>query len=148
MEAVTETEMDCSTEAQPTSAKSDSDSHAVSSVQINQETVKSEPENASLEGVAADRTTESPTTAENSTTWNSIKCAYCNQVLTSTDEPKLLECLHSACGACVKSKINEQSQSDLENINNPKNVTAPLKGMAKSLIHSVIVLQFIPTKFN
>lgn len=78
--------------------------------------VEAEPdaEDSSMEE-NPDRTTESPTTGDNNNTLNGIKCVFCNQVLNAGDVPKLLECLHSACGACVKSKIVEHNQTDVEN---------------------------------
>lgn len=33
------------------------------------------------------------------------KCVFCSQVLTANDCPKLLECLHIACGQCVTTKF-------------------------------------------
>lgn len=47
---------------------------------------------------------ESPTTGEGYV----FKCAFCDQILTSNDEPKLLECLHNACTGCINSKIYDQ----------------------------------------
>lgn len=80
----------------------------VSSVELTEESNKMEStsNDEPIEENSADRTAESPTTGDNNL-WSSTKCVYCKQVLTGNDEPKLLECLHSACGACVKSKMNE-----------------------------------------
>jgi tripartite motif-containing protein 33 len=35
------------------------------------------------------------------------KCVWCSQHLTLADAPKLLECLHVTCGACIKQKVSE-----------------------------------------
>lgn len=35
------------------------------------------------------------------------KCAFCSQVLGAKDVPKLLECLHVTCNACITTKFNE-----------------------------------------
>lgn len=40
--------------------------------------------------------------------WSSVKCIFCDTVLSSSEEPKLLECLHAACSNCVTAKLNEQ----------------------------------------
>lgn len=37
------------------------------------------------------------------------KCVWCQQTLTPNDHPKLLECLHIACHACVKQKFQDQA---------------------------------------
>lgn len=42
-----------------------------------------------------------------------INCALCNNTLTSANQPKLMECLHAACGGCIKAKIEEQGDSEL-----------------------------------
>lgn len=38
--------------------------------------------------------------------WENEKCIICQNVLTPVLEPKLLECLHSACNSCIHSKLN------------------------------------------
>lgn len=38
--------------------------------------------------------------------WENIKCILCQTVLTPALEPKLLECLHSACNSCIQNKLN------------------------------------------
>lgn len=40
-----------------------------------------------------------------------FKCVYCAQVLGINDRPKLLECLHVACGQCVNTKFSELDRS-------------------------------------
>jgi len=40
-----------------------------------------------------------------------FKCVYCAQVLGLNDRPKLLECLHVACGQCVNTKFSELDRS-------------------------------------
>lgn len=103
-------------EPQKTSTAS-SDENADTSVETNDVSIKetSTITEESTDGENPDRTTESPTTGDNNNSLSGMKCVYCNQMLTATDEPKLLECLHSACGACIKSKINEQRQLELDN---------------------------------
>ncbi len=46
---------------------------------------------------------------ENTNTGEPIphKCVWCSETLTSADAPKILECLHVACGRCVSSKFSE-----------------------------------------
>lgn len=44
---------------------------------------------------------DSPTTQENYT----FKCVFCDQILTATDCPKLLECLHNTCINCLNNKL-------------------------------------------
>jgi hypothetical protein len=53
---------------------------------------------------------ESPTTGEAYT----FKCVFCEQLLTANDDPKLLECLHNACGNCVGNKLYENQETELE----------------------------------
>ncbi|XP_044748323.1 transcription intermediary factor 1-alpha-like isoform X2 [Coccinella septempunctata] len=48
---------------------------------------------------------ESPTTGETFT----FKCVFCEQILTFSDGPKLLECLHNSCSNCITSKLYDQS---------------------------------------
>lgn len=35
------------------------------------------------------------------------KCVFCDQTLTAKDAPKLLECLHVTCNACITTKFSE-----------------------------------------
>lgn len=49
---------------------------------------------------------ESPTTRESFT----FKCVFCDRVLTATDNPKLLECLHNSCSSCIDSRFYEQNE--------------------------------------
>ncbi|EEB19753.1 conserved hypothetical protein [Pediculus humanus corporis] len=44
--------------------------------------------------------------------WSRVKCVFCQQILSPLYEPKLLECLHAACGVCVNSKLQDQEQTD------------------------------------
>ncbi|KFB40828.1 AGAP001328-PA-like protein [Anopheles sinensis] len=39
------------------------------------------------------------------------KCVWCQQTLTPNDHPKLLECLHIACHACIKQKLSDLSHN-------------------------------------
>ncbi|XP_012224191.1 E3 ubiquitin-protein ligase TRIM33 [Linepithema humile] len=39
------------------------------------------------------------------------KCVFCNKVFTLGDDPKLLECLHAACTACVSTKLSDPNTS-------------------------------------
>lgn len=48
---------------------------------------------------------ESPTTGEAFT----FKCVFCEQILTFSDGPKLLECLHNSCSNCISNKLYDQS---------------------------------------
>lgn len=55
----------------------------------------------------------SPTTgaeAPGLNTWTSVKCVFCDAVLVLNDQPRLLECLHTACSPCVSAKLNEPNQ--------------------------------------
>uniref|UniRef100_A0A1B6EGQ1 Uncharacterized protein n=1 Tax=Clastoptera arizonana TaxID=38151 RepID=A0A1B6EGQ1_9HEMI len=40
--------------------------------------------------------------------WSSVKCIFCDVLLSSNEEPKLLECLHASCSSCVVAKLKEQ----------------------------------------
>ncbi|XP_044253927.1 E3 ubiquitin-protein ligase TRIM33 isoform X2 [Tribolium madens] len=51
---------------------------------------------------ASEEHVESPTTGA-----FTFKCVFCEQVLSGGDEPKLLECLHNACGTCIGNKLYE-----------------------------------------
>lgn len=48
---------------------------------------------------------ESPTTGDSFI----FKCSFCDRILTASDDPKLLECLHNACESCVNNKIYDQT---------------------------------------
>ena len=39
------------------------------------------------------------------------KCVFCNKTFASTDDLKLLECLHTICVTCVADKCNDQNTS-------------------------------------
>lgn len=39
------------------------------------------------------------------------KCVFCNKTFTSTDNLKLLECLHTICSTCVAEKCNDHNTS-------------------------------------
>jgi hypothetical protein len=43
-----------------------------------------------------------------------IKCVLCDVALTRSDRPMLLECLHSACSACIEAKLQEQPDQEHE----------------------------------
>lgn len=51
----------------------------------------------------------SPTTGDEQplNPWTVVKCIFCQVALTPSEEPKLLECLHAACGNCISAKVNE-----------------------------------------
>ncbi|XP_076646892.1 E3 ubiquitin-protein ligase TRIM33 isoform X2 [Halictus rubicundus] len=53
-------------------------------------------------------TTESQ---ENETRAFLSKCVFCEKAFVSGDDPKLLECLHAACTACVNSKLSDHNTS-------------------------------------
>lgn len=52
---------------------------------------------------------ESPSTGE----LFIYKCVFCERNLTAADDPKLLECLHNACGSCINNKLYEQTLTNL-----------------------------------
>lgn len=54
---------------------------------------------------SSDEHVESPTTRESFI----FKCIFCDRVLTASDSPKLLECLHNSCSSCIDSRLYEQS---------------------------------------
>lgn len=64
------------------------------------------------------------------------KCIWCDEVLTASDSPKLLECLHVACGSCVTTKFSEIDRTL------PPLVHCPLCNMASQLDH-IIENQFL-----
>jgi len=39
------------------------------------------------------------------------KCVFCSKVFVLGDDPKLLECLHAACTACVTNKLSDHNTS-------------------------------------
>lgn len=43
------------------------------------------------------------------TTWASARCVFCSTVLSQTEgTPLLMECLHSACESCIKSRLEDR----------------------------------------
>lgn len=48
---------------------------------------------------------------ENADAPTQAKCVWCSQLLSNNDYPKLLECLHVACDACIKSKYEERQSN-------------------------------------
>lgn len=117
-----ELDTDIKNDESPESVKPESEFNTVSSVERNDDESKMECSNESNEENSADRTAESPTTGDNNNPWSSTKCVFCKQCLNASDEPKLLECLHSACGSCIKSKISEvqstqQDENAKQNVN-------------------------------
>lgn len=48
---------------------------------------------------------------ENETRAFLSKCVFCGKTFVSGDDPKLLECLHAACTACVNSKLSDHNTS-------------------------------------
>lgn len=58
--------------------------------------------------------TPSPTTGDEQrlNPWLTVKCIFCNTLLTASEEPKLLECLHAACGNCITAKISENISAE------------------------------------
>ncbi|XP_058791077.1 E3 ubiquitin-protein ligase TRIM33 isoform X2 [Phymastichus coffea] len=64
---------------------------------------------------AAECTTE----AENSQDQSEIKismskCILCGKSFTAGDSPKLLECLHAACAACINAKFSEHASTSVD----------------------------------
>nr|CAD7397007.1 unnamed protein product [Timema cristinae] len=62
-----------------------------------------------------EETAPSPTTGDEPPVnpWCVIKCVFCLQMLSSNDNPKLMECLHTACSSCVAAKLNEQLDGEV-----------------------------------
>jgi len=59
----------------------------------------------------------SPTTGDEppaTNSWSSVKCVFCEQVMTTADAPKLLECLHAACSNCISAKLNEPNHESAD----------------------------------
>lgn len=42
------------------------------------------------------------------------KCVVCNKTFTSTDNLKLLECLHTICSACVNEKTHNEHNTSVD----------------------------------
>lgn len=61
---------------------------------------------------------------------------WCDQSLTAKDIPKLLECLHVACGSCITAKFSEIDRSQ------PALIHCPVCNMA-SQMDLIIVNQFL-----
>lgn len=99
-------------------SKSDAEFKSVFNVEVPEEPPKLDSAEDSTVENAEERTSESPTTGDNINPWCSTKCVYCQQILSGCDDPRLLECLHSACGACIKSKISETNQEGTDNLGN------------------------------
>lgn len=79
-------------------------------IQINRELqVSTKVEAKDLNNTNDETNVESPTTGESFV----HKCVFCERVLTASDLPKLLECLHNACGSCINNKLYEQSESHM-----------------------------------
>lgn len=57
-----------------------------------------------------DSNVESPTTGDSYV----FKCVFCERVLNGGDAPKLLECLHNACGSCINNKLFEQNEGNVK----------------------------------
>ncbi|XP_055610596.1 E3 ubiquitin-protein ligase TRIM33-like isoform X2 [Uranotaenia lowii] len=60
---------------------------------------------------SAENKGDAPETNATTDTPAQTKCVWCQQILTTTDHPKLLECLHVACGPCVKQKFSDISHN-------------------------------------
>ncbi|XP_055378936.1 E3 ubiquitin-protein ligase TRIM33 [Condylostylus longicornis] len=69
------------------------------------------------------------------------KCVWCGQVLTPNDHPKLLECLHVACGQCINTKFTEVDRTM------PPIIHCPLCNMA-SQNDFIIDNQFLIESIN
>lgn len=68
--------------------------------------------NNAIDGL--EEVTPSPTTGDEQplNPWLHVKCILCHLNLSVSDEPKLLECLHAACGNCITSKVNDNLQGN------------------------------------
>lgn len=64
------------------------------------------------------------------------KCVWCSQLLTATDLPRLLECLHVCCTSCVTNKFSEIDRSM------PPLIHCPVCNMASQSDH-IIENQFL-----
>lgn len=73
------------------------------------------------DGLVLDKVCDEPDEPP-SNPWSGVKCIFCLQTLNSTYEPKLLECLHAACSACINNKLQEQEQTDGDVIGDFKRV--------------------------
>lgn len=60
-----------------------------------------------------EKTCEEPD-APASNPWLQVKCVFCSQTLVPSYEPKLLECLHAACSACINTKLQDQEQTEAD----------------------------------
>ncbi|KAL0273288.1 UNVERIFIED_CONTAM: hypothetical protein PYX00_005994 [Menopon gallinae] len=60
-----------------------------------------------------EKTCEEPD-APASNPWLQVKCVFCSQTLVPSYEPKLLECLHAACSACINTKLHDQEQAEAD----------------------------------
>ncbi|XP_017783188.1 PREDICTED: transcription intermediary factor 1-alpha isoform X2 [Nicrophorus vespilloides] len=85
---------------------------------------------------------ESPTTAEKESFH--FKCIFCEQLLSAKDDPKILECLHNACGNCVKQKLYEGSVDAQTSSTHHKGFQCPICGYfmeRKHLIDNQFLLE-------
>lgn len=74
----------------------------------------------------------------------SRKCCWCQSTLTPNDRPRLLECFHSACEACVTQEQNKIFQ--LGHNTNHINITCPLCKMDSrndSIIENLFLIEML-----
>lgn len=79
------------------------------------ESQESDQQQTANECVEASPSAATPT-EQPSNPWITTKCIFCQQILGSPEEPKLLDCLHSACNNCIEAKVRESqlsSESDI-----------------------------------
>lgn len=136
---INEEEHDTSSNIRPMSVEQDTSSNIMSVEQ-----------NASSNIVSAERNTSSNTSVDGSedvalspTTgderplnpWTVVKCIFCQVSLTPSEEPKLLECLHAACGNCILAKVNEHR---------PISGEAEISGLLSCVVIMLILRSTVP----
>uniref|UniRef100_A0A336LHI4 CSON013686 protein n=1 Tax=Culicoides sonorensis TaxID=179676 RepID=A0A336LHI4_CULSO len=60
---------------------------------------------------SAENKEDETNTTNSETPITPTKCVWCSQTLSGSDKPKLLECLHVACDACLKQKFSDCQQN-------------------------------------
>ncbi|XP_046394134.1 E3 ubiquitin-protein ligase TRIM33-like isoform X2 [Ischnura elegans] len=114
--------------------ESSEDSEPKQNGEDSSENIASETDKVSDDGTKDDAVPSGSNTASGETVqrkpWSEVKCVFCNQILTVSESPKLLDCLHSACSSCIKSKLKEQEEGNDDVVVN--SLECPICGLSFS----------------
>ncbi|KAG8222694.1 hypothetical protein J437_LFUL002751, partial [Ladona fulva] len=72
----------------------------------------------------------SPSGTVEKKSWTEVKCVFCEKLLSCSDSPKLLDCLHSSCNSCIvtKQKLQEEAHDEIV----VKSLDCPVCGLSFS----------------